>query len=80
MNKLYDNGSMLLGRQKDIVEHAKKLIKRYKRVGDTTGLEDMEDTIEELKNFKDNDILCINYENGMGLSIDCWEEKDEVTE
>lgn len=78
MNKLYDNGSMLLGRKKDIEEYSKYLIKHYSKVGDDYVVETAEEILEEIKDFKDNDILCINYENGMGYSIDYWDDKDEV--
>ena len=36
--------------------------------------------LEELKDFKDNTIVAINYDNGMGYSIDYWEKEDIVKE
>ena len=42
---------------------------------------DMEDILKELKELRDIDyemIVCVNYDNGMGYSIDYWSSKDIV--
>lgn len=72
MNKIYDNGTCLLGKVKQIKEI----------IGKQTSEDEMLIEIyEELNNyFKDNDIVCINYDNGIGYSIDYWNEDSIVKE
>lgn len=72
MNKIYDNGTCLLGKVKQIKE----------MIGKQTSEDEMLIEIyEELNNyFKDNDIVCINYDTGMGYSIDYWNEDSIVKE
>jgi hypothetical protein len=72
MNKLYDNGEILLGRKKDIVNQI------YNNMLVEENDEEYTEILEDIKDFEDNTILAINYDNGMGYSIDVWEEKDEV--
>ena len=72
MNNIYDNGTCLLGTKKDI----------YNYILNDERLEtwEYEDILEEIKNFNDTDILCINFDCGMGLSIEYWENTDIVKE
>jgi hypothetical protein len=72
MNKLYDNGEILLGRKKDIVNQI------YNNMLEEENDEEYTEILEEIKDFEDNTILAIDYDNGMGYSIDYWEDKDEV--
>ena len=72
MNKLYDNGEILLGRKKDVVNQI------YNNMLEEENDEEYTEILEDIKDFEDNTILAINYDNGMGYSIDWWEEKDEV--
>ena len=72
MNKLYDNGEILLGRKKDVVNQI------YNTMLEEENDEEYTEILEDIKDFEDNTILAINYDNGMGYSIDWWEEKDEV--
>ena len=65
MNKIYDNGEILLGKVKDIIEYTKK-----QEIID----EEMEEILQDLKDFEDNTIVAINYDNGMGYTIDYWDE------
>ena len=74
MNKVYDNGEMLLGRKNDIEKLCLKLIIQ----GDEDITETARETLEEIKEYNDSDILCINYDSGMGLEIESWKEIDEV--
>lgn len=74
MNKLYDNGEMLLGRKNDIEKYCLKLIIQ----GDEMLTETAKETLEEIEDYNDSDILCINYDTGMGLEIESWKEIDEV--
>jgi len=71
MNKIYDNGEILLGKVKDIIEYTKK---------QGTIDEEMEEILQDLKDFEDNTIVAINYDNGMGYTIDYWDEKDILKE
>lgn len=71
MNKIYDNGEILLGKVKDIIEYTKK---------QETIDEEMEEILQDLKDFEDNTIVAINYDNGMGYTIDYWDEKDILEE
>lgn len=71
MNNIYDNGEILLGKVKDIIEYTKK---------QETIDEETEEILQDLKDFEDNTIVAINYDNGMGYSIDYWDEKDILKE
>jgi len=72
MNNLYDNGTCLLGTKKDIYDYTLKI--------DTLNEEERQDILREIKDFNDTDILCINYDCGMGLSIESWETTDIIKE
>ena len=77
MNKIYDNGSLMLGNVKDVIMEIEREIKQDI---DMLGA-DMEDILKELKELRDIDyemVVCINYDNGMGYSIDYWSSKDIV--
>lgn len=75
MNNIYDNGYQLLGTIKNIKDYAKKGIKHFKNIGDDYVVETFEETleiIEELKEYKEDTIIMINYENGMGFTWEIW--------
>ena len=69
MQNIYDNGEICLGEVKRIIEYF-----------NTTGadIEEYEDLLKELKELNDDDIVAINYDNGMGYSIDWWTKDDKV--
>ena len=69
MQNIYDNGEMCLGEVKKIIEYF-----------NTTGadIEEYEEVLEELKKLNDDDIVAINYDNGMGYSIDWWTKDDKI--
>ena len=69
MEEIYDNGEMCLGEVKKIIEYF-----------NTTGadIEEYEEALEELKKLNDDDIVAINYDNGMGYSIDWWTKDDKI--
>ena len=69
MQNIYDNGEMCLGEVKKIIEYF-----------NTTGadIEEYEEVLEELKKLNDDDIVAINYDNGMGYSINWWTKDDKV--
>jgi len=75
MNNIYDNGTHMLGQVKRIKEYNDSLYKK-ERINEETWLE----LTKELIWFNDTDIISIDYDDGMGISIEKWEEKDLVKE
>ena len=71
MKNIYDNGEVCLGEVKKIIEH-------FNTIG--ADIEEYEDLLEELKELNDGDIVAINYDNGMGYSIDYWTNEDIITQ
>lgn len=77
MNKIYDNGALMLGNVQDLIMEIEREIKEDI---DMLGA-DMENILKELKELRDIDyemVVCINYDNGMGYSIDYWSSKDII--
>lgn len=79
MNKIYDNGALLLGNIQDVIKEVERELKENIDMFDT----DMEELLKELKELRNIDydmIVCINYDNGINYSIDYWTSKDIVKE
>lgn len=79
MNKIYDNGGLLLGNVQDVIMEIEREIKENIDMFDI----DMEELLKDLKELRDIDydmIVCVNYDNGMSYSIDYWTSKDIVKE
>lgn len=79
MNKIYDNGALLLGNIQNVIAEVEKEIKENV---DMFAI-DMEELLKELKELRniDNDmIVCINYDNGFNYSIDYWTKEDAIKE
>ena len=76
MNNIYDNGALMLGRIDLVIKRVKKEIEDNLDMG----FVDQEELLKDLEDLKssDNDIVCINYDNGMGYTIDYWQENDIV--
>lgn len=74
MNNLYDNGTILLGTKKNIVEQI------YNNMLEEEQDELYQDILDDLKDLKDDTIVALNYDNGMGYSIDYWEKEDIIKE
>lgn len=72
MNNLYDNGTILLGTKKDIVEQI------YNNMLEEEQDELYQDILDDLKDFKDDTIVALNYDCGMGYSFDWWEIGDII--
>jgi hypothetical protein len=71
MNKIYDNGSLMIGNIKDII--------KYIENDETLETWEFEDLLNDLKELNDKvEIVMINYENPMGYSIDYWNKDDEI--
>lgn len=75
MDKIYDNGYYMLGQVSKIKAYNDKLY-RNKKIDKEQWIE----FAEELIWFNDSDIVSINYDNGMGISIEKWEESDIIKE
>lgn len=80
MNKIYDNGTILLGTKKNIEKYAKKQVKHFKKVEDDYVVETFETILKELEEFSNETIVAINYDCGMGYSIDYWNEDSVIKE
>ena len=77
MNKIYDNGSLLLGNVQDVIMETEREIKENIDMFDT----DMEELLKDLKELRNIDydmVVCVNYDNGMSYSIDYWTSKDII--
>lgn len=77
MNKIYDNGALMLGNVQDLIMEIEKELKN----GVDMFCADMEDILKDLKELRDIDyemVVCINYDNGMGYSIDYWSSNDII--
>ena len=77
MNKIYDNGALMLGNVQMVINEIEKELKN----GVDMFCIDMEEIIKDLKELRDIDyemVVCINYDNGMGYSIDYWCSNDIV--
>ena len=69
MTKIYDNGTYLLGRKKDIYEMA------LTRANDDQAALEL---LYELKDYDDDSILSIDYLHLLGYSIIEWKNKDII--
>ena len=69
MNKIYDNGALLLGNIQDVIVEVENEIKENIDMFNT----DMTDLLKDLKELRNIDydmIVCVNYDNGYCYSID----------
>lgn len=73
MENIYDNGTVILGEVKKIKEYSRKQLEN--KIIDE---EEYLDIMNELKYFEDNNIVAVNYDCGMGLSIDGWSPEDII--
>lgn len=69
MNKIYQNGDKMLGLRKDLREYNEELYKN--KVIDKDTYMEFEDS---LINYKDNDMLMVDLEFGMGIYVEEWDE------
>ena len=69
MENIYDNGEICLGEVRKI--------KKY-LISNAEETWEIEDILEDLKPLNNDDIVAINYDNGMGYSIDWWTKDDKV--
>ena len=71
MQNIYDNGRLCLGEVGKI---------RQQLIDNAEETWEIEDILEELKELEDSTIVAINYDNGMGYSIEYWTTKDIITQ
>ena len=76
MNRIYDNGAIMLGNVKMVREEIEKEIKENVDMFCV----DMEEILKDLEELPNETIVAINYDNGMGYSIDYWHEDDIIKE
>lgn len=75
MNSIYDNGEIMLGKAKDILNYMEDNADEFE---DDI---DIENDLKELLEDSEDVIVYINYDtNGMGYFIDYWTEKDRIKE
>ena len=75
MKDIYDNGGHMLGQVKKIKEYNDKMY-RLSMIEEEQWVE----LAKELVLFNDTDIVSIDYDNGMGILIEKWEERDIIEE
>lgn len=68
LNCIYDNCEKIIGNVKNVKQYVENNCEDY---------EEVKDMIEELKDFEENTIVLLDYNNGMGFTIDYWSEKDK---
>lgn len=80
MNKIYDNGGLMLGNIDLVIMELEKEIKENIDMYDTS----QEELLMDLKDLKVKipsvEIVCVNYDTGMGYSFDYWRKNDEIKE
>ena len=67
----------MLGNVQDLIMEIEKELKN----GVDMFCADMEDILKDLKELRNIDyemVVCINYDNGMGYSIDYWSSEDII--
>ena len=76
MNNIYDNGEIIIGKAKDILQYQAK----HQCDLDEQDYKDIKEDLERYLKCDENIIVAINYDNGMGYTIDYWDTKDIVKE
>ena len=71
MDKIYDNGEMVLGN----VYNLKDYICR-----NCEDCEEIKEIIKDLEDLDEDTIVALNYDNGMVYYIDYWSKNDIVKE
>ena len=71
---IYDNGCVMLGKVRNIKDYLARLMTKLDYQ------DDVRDILEDIKNYNDDTIVTINYDNPMGYSIEYWDYNDRVKE
>lgn len=75
MKNIYDNGDLMLGQVSEINKHNDNLLEER-----NIDIEVYLELKKELDCYDPEDIIAIDYCNGMGLYIRKWDKKDIVKE
>lgn len=67
MKNVYDNGYSLLGNAKDLKKY---LLKQMNNADNDTS--DLREMLEELKDYRDDTVILINYDAPMGYTLEYW--------
>lgn len=78
IDKIYDNGALLVGDIDLVIKEIKKEIDEDLDMLAADREELLKD-LEELKKINVK-IVCVNYENGMGCTIDYWTKEDAIND
>jgi hypothetical protein len=62
-DNIYDNGTTVLG----VVRYVKEYI-----IKNTEEISEVNDLLDDLKELDNDTIVAINYDTGMGYSVDYW--------
>ena len=79
MNRIYDNGALMLGNVQDVIMEIERQIKEDIDLCMVDAEELLKD-LKELRNIDYDMVVCINYDMGMGYAIDYWTSKDIIKE
>lgn len=64
---IYDNGTKILGKVSAVINY----------INNNDGNEEeKEELLKDLKELYSNDIVCIDYDNPMGYTLDYWTYED----
>ena len=78
MNKIYDNSEYILGTAKQLKLYCKESLNDFPCI---SGDSEILDLLDNIKDYDDNTILCINYACGMGSYIVAsFDGKDYIKE
>lgn len=75
MNNIYDNGALMLGNIKEVINEVETEIKKDIDMCMIDARELLKD-LKELENVAS--VVMVNYENPMGYTIDYWSENDII--
>lgn len=80
MNKIYDNGAIMLGNIDLVIKEIKREIENEIDMSDANTEELLKD-LEDLKvQVPSVEIVSVNYDTGMGYSFDYWTKNDGYRE
>lgn len=77
MNRIYDNGALMLGDVNMVISEVEKEIKEDLDMC-FTDKKDLLKDLKELRGIDNNMIVCVNYENPMGYDITYWDKNDRI--
>ena len=75
--KVYDNGYQMLGTVKNMRNYIQKCIRYNINQGDEH--KELDDLLEEVKEYSDEDVIMIDYDRPMGFSLYVF-NKDDLME